>query len=159
MSNQPPQHDDVVRPIVFPPVLFLVALAAGVCLDLAVALPIFGAGVVRHAVGWPVFVLGAALAVWGQRTMVAADVDPRFKAVGRIVDGGPFRFTRNPLYLSVGLAYVGLACVFDTWWPLTFLPAVFLVLHFGVVLREERYLERRLGDAYRAYRSRVRRWI
>lgn len=159
-NGEPPGRDDsAVRPLVFPPVLILGALFVGCGLDWWVALPVFERPWVGHAAGWPLFVLGGLLARSAERTMRSADVDPRFRAVPTIVESGLYARTRNPMYLTVAVAYVGLALVTNTWWPLLFLPGVFLVLHFGVVLREERYLADRFGDAYRDYCRRVRRWL
>lgn len=76
-----------------------------------------------------------------------------------IVKDGPFRFTRNPLYLSLMLLYGGLSVLFNSLWPLILLPLLFAAFHFGMVLREERYLERKFGEEYLGYRSRVRRWL
>ena len=76
-----------------------------------------------------------------------------------IVTTGPFRFSRNPLYCSLTLLYLGLTAIFNTWWGLIVLVPLLLVMHFGVVLREERYLERKFGDTYRQYRMSVRRYL
>ncbi len=76
-----------------------------------------------------------------------------------IIQSGPFRMTRNPLYLSMTLIYIGVCLVMNTAWPLLLLPLLLLTMHRGVILREERYLEQKFGDEYISYRSRVRRWI
>lgn len=76
-----------------------------------------------------------------------------------IIQSGPFRMTRNPLYLSMTLIYIGVCLVMNTAWPLLLLPLLLLIMHRGVILREERYLEQKFGDEYISYRSRVRRWI
>ena len=76
-----------------------------------------------------------------------------------LVTQGPFRWTRNPLYLAQTLLYIGMAMALNTVWPMVWLPAVLLVMRYGVIEREERYLDTRFGAAYRAYRSTVRRWV
>ena len=86
------------------------------------------------------------------------NVDPG-KPSTVIVDEGPYRFTRNPIYLANTLLYVGLSLVFNAVWPLLTLMPSLLLLHWGVVLREERYLEGKFGEAYLAYKRRVRRWF
>jgi protein-S-isoprenylcysteine O-methyltransferase Ste14 len=103
---------------------------------------------------------GVALIIAGRRAMRAAEtnINP-FKPTISIVTLGPFGFTRNPLYLGVTLAYVGLTLVVNTWWCILLLVPVLLLIHFGVVMREERYLDRKFGDSYREYRSRVRRYL
>jgi protein-S-isoprenylcysteine O-methyltransferase Ste14 len=76
-----------------------------------------------------------------------------------IVTSGPFRFSRNPLYLSLTLLYLGLALSFNTWWGIVVLVPLLIVMHRGVVLREERYLDHKFGESYRQYRSTVRRYL
>jgi len=76
-----------------------------------------------------------------------------------LVTGGPFRFSRNPLYVSLIALYLGITLLFDALWPLILLIPVLAFVHWGIVLREERYLELKFGDAYRDYKTRVRRWI
>jgi drug/metabolite transporter (DMT)-like permease len=76
-----------------------------------------------------------------------------------MVTDGPFRFTRNPLYLSATLALLGAALWWGSLFTLALVPAVMLVMRWLVIGPEERYLEARFGEAYRAYRARVRRWL
>ena len=122
-------------------------------------MPIFG-----HAVAlWPglaLFVLGAGIAAWGRRTMQAAgtNVNPALPTTA-IVASGPFRFSRNPLYLALTLLYLGLTLAFNTWWGIVVLVPVLIIMHRGVVLREERYLEQKFGETYWQYRSKVRRYL
>jgi protein-S-isoprenylcysteine O-methyltransferase Ste14 len=88
----------------------------------------------------------------------ATNINP-FKPTISIVTSGPFRITRNPLYVGVTLIYCGLSLVSNTWWCFVLLVPVLLLIHFGVVTREESYLERKFGDGYREYRARVRRYL
>jgi protein-S-isoprenylcysteine O-methyltransferase Ste14 len=76
-----------------------------------------------------------------------------------LVEQGPYRFTRNPIYLGMTLAYAGLAVLLNLAWPLLVLPGVLVLLVLMVVRREERHLGATFGDAYRDYQRRVRRWI
>ena len=100
------------------------------------------------------------LGVWGSATMRRAgtNVRPDRPAIA-LVTGGPFRFSRNPLYLSLTTLYLGITLYFDALWLLIMLVPVLAFVHWRIVLREERYLEARFGDAYRAYKARVRRWF
>jgi protein-S-isoprenylcysteine O-methyltransferase Ste14 len=75
-----------------------------------------------------------------------------------IVETGPY-LTRNPIYLGMVLGLIGLAIAFNGLWLLMTLVPFALVIRYGVVAREEAYLERKFGDVYRGYRSRVRRWL
>jgi protein-S-isoprenylcysteine O-methyltransferase Ste14 len=76
-----------------------------------------------------------------------------------LVTAGPYRVSRNPLYLALVLLYRGLACLLGVVWALPLLLPLVVYTQVGVIAREERYLERAFGDAYRSYRSRVRRWL
>jgi protein-S-isoprenylcysteine O-methyltransferase Ste14 len=75
-----------------------------------------------------------------------------------IVETGPYHFTRNPIYLGMMLGLTGLAIAFESPWLLMTLVPFGLVIRYGVIAREEAYLERKFGDVYRRYRGRVRRW-
>ena len=72
---------------------------------------------------------------------------------------GPYRFTRNPMYLGFTLLYLGISLWVNSLWPLLFLPLILVVMVRGVIVREEAYLDRRFGDTYRTYRATVRRWL
>jgi protein-S-isoprenylcysteine O-methyltransferase Ste14 len=76
-----------------------------------------------------------------------------------IVDTGPYRFTRNPICLGMALGLIGLAIALDTLWLWLTLVPFAIIIRYGVVAREEAYLERKFGDVYRRYRARVRRWL
>ncbi len=76
-----------------------------------------------------------------------------------LVTSGPYRFTRNPMYVGMAFLYVALAFAFGVIWALVFLPIVIVVIDRFVIAREEPYLERKFGQAYRDYKARVRRWL
>jgi len=122
-------------------------------------MPIFGRAV-AFWLGLALLVLGVGIAAWGRRTMQAAgtNVNPALPTTA-IVASGPFRFSRNPLYLALTLLYLGLTLAFNTWWGIVVLIPVLIIMHRGVVLREERYLEQKFGETYRHYRSKVRRYL
>ncbi|HEU5040160.1 MAG TPA: isoprenylcysteine carboxylmethyltransferase family protein, partial [Gemmatimonadales bacterium] len=77
----------------------------------------------------------------------------------RLVTDGPYRFTRNPMYLGFTLWYLAGTAWVNSLWLLVLLPVVLLVMQRGVITREEAYLERRFGREYTEYRARVRRWL
>jgi protein-S-isoprenylcysteine O-methyltransferase Ste14 len=76
-----------------------------------------------------------------------------------LVVRGPYRFTRHPIYLSMALVYAGAALAANTAWVLILLPVAMIVTERGPMVREEQYMEQKFGDAYRAYKAQVRRWI
>jgi protein-S-isoprenylcysteine O-methyltransferase Ste14 len=113
-----------------------------------------------RVVGGLLLVAAIGLAGWGRRTMESGgtNVDPRQPATA-IVTGGPFRYSRNPLYVAITAFYLGVTLLANALWPLILLVPLLLVTQFGIVRREERYLEAKFGDTYLAYKRRVRRWI
>jgi protein-S-isoprenylcysteine O-methyltransferase Ste14 len=81
------------------------------------------------------------------------------KPSSALIASGPYRFSRNPLYLSSALLYSGLALWFGLFWPLLLLPLALTAIRFYVIAKEESYLERRFGQEYLDYKARVRRWL
>jgi protein-S-isoprenylcysteine O-methyltransferase Ste14 len=144
---------------VLPPLLYGAALLFILALRWFWPIPILG-----HAValwlGLALVVFGVGIAAWGRRTMHAAgtNISPLRPATA-VVTTGPFRFSRNPLYVSLTLLYLGLTLVLNTWWGIAVLVPLLVVMHFGVIVREERYLEQKFGETYRQYRSTVRRYL
>ena len=107
-----------------------------------------------------VFLLALALFAWAIVTVTRAGSNvPTTRPTTAIVESGPYRFTRNPIYVGMCVGLVGLAIAFDELWLLIVLVPFALVIRYGVIAREEAYLERKFGDVYRGYRSRVRRWL
>lgn len=82
-----------------------------------------------------------------------------YKKTTQIIETGPYRVTRNPMYLQMVLICVGFAVLFANFWILVLTPVCGLLLHFLVILPEEVYLERKFGKAYLDYKKRVRRWL
>ena len=105
-------------------------------------------------------IVGVAIVVLAARTLRAAgtNVDPLLPTTA-IVTAGPYRFSRNPIYVGLTLLYLGLALTFNTWWAVIVLVPILAIMHLGVVRREERYLEQKFGEPYRQFCSRVRRYL
>ena len=151
---------DTAQVIIRPPLVWALAVIAGFALNWLVPLPFLPADLPAGWLGAMVFVLALALGVWAIVTMTRAGSNvPTNRPTTTIVESGPYRFTRNPIYLGMFLGLIGLAIAFDNLWLLMTLVPFALVIRYGVVAREEAYLERKFGDVYRGYRSRVRRWL
>jgi protein-S-isoprenylcysteine O-methyltransferase Ste14 len=146
---------DIIAP---PPLLFVGPWLAGFLLDLVVHLPRLPS--VLRLVGLPLTAAGVGLIVWFFVTMQRAGtpVDPRERPT-TLVQAGPFRRTRNPAYLGWTLFYLGLTLLAGGRWALVLLPAVLVAVDWGVIRREEAYLEKQFGANYTEYRRRVRRWL
>jgi protein-S-isoprenylcysteine O-methyltransferase Ste14 len=151
---------DTAHVIIRPPIAWALAVLAGLALDWLVQLPFVPVMLPAGWLGATVFALALALAVWAIVTMTRAGSSvPTNLPTATIVETGLYRVTRNPIYLGMFLGLAGLAIAFDSLWLLVALAAFALVIRYGVVAREEAYLERRFGDVYRRYRARVRRWL
>jgi protein-S-isoprenylcysteine O-methyltransferase Ste14 len=119
-----------------------------------------GRGAVMGGVGIALAVFAIVLGFWAVVQFWRAHTSMMpYRPTTVLIETGPFRYSRNPLYVAMAAGYVGVALLANTIWPLFLLPLVLLMMHRGVVEREERYLERKFGDKYIDYRSRVRRWL
>jgi protein-S-isoprenylcysteine O-methyltransferase Ste14 len=148
--------------VVLPPLLFGGALAAGLVLHWLAPLPLSdqSGGMAARVAGVLLVIVATLLGRWGEVTMRRAGTNVRpDRPTLALVTGGPFRYSRNPLYVALTMLYVGVALLFGALWPLVLLVPVLGVLRWGIVAREERYLAAKFGDAYRAYVARVRRWV
>jgi len=154
-----PSDPDSPNVIVLPPLLYVAALAAGLLLSWVVPWSILSSDG-RYWFGGLLAALGVTLAAWGRSVMERAgtNVNPMLPTTA-LVTTGPFRRSRNPLYVALTLMYVGLALLTNSLWVLALLVPVLLILHYGVVRREERYLEAKFGETYRDYRAHVRRYL
>ena len=154
-------RDDADNPgVIFPPpFIYAGALASGLVANWLYRLPFLPRGISR-ALGWPLLIAGLTIGFLGLREMKRAqtNVDP-YKPTTAIVVAGPYRFTRNPLYVGMTLIYAGITARANALPAALLLPAVLSVMRRGVIEREERYLERKFGDEYVDYKTRVRRWI
>ena len=151
---------DTAQVIVRPPLAWGLAVLAGFALNWLLPLPFLPASLPEGWLGAMVFVLALALFAWAIATMTGAGSNvPTNLPTTTIVESGPYRFTRNPIYLGMLLGLIGLAIAFDNLWLLMMLAPFAIVIRYGVVAREEAYLEGKFGDGYRGYRVRVRRWL
>ena len=142
-----------------PPLTYLLSLLLGLVLDRRLHLPFLPHRVAR-LLGWPLVGGGMALATWFIRTMRRADTTLDVnKPVSSLVQDGPFRYSRNPGYLSLAMIYAGIAILRNALWAILFLPLLLLVTQRELIEREDRYLERTFGEEYLNYKRRVRRWV
>jgi protein-S-isoprenylcysteine O-methyltransferase Ste14 len=156
MNDTPETAQVLIRP----PLAWALAVIAGLVLDWLEPLPFLPEDWPAGLVGAVVFVLALVLAIWAIDTMTRAGTNvPTNRPTTAIVEGGPYRVTRNPIYMGMFGGLIGLGIAFDNPWLLAMLVPFALLIRYGVVAREEAYLERTFGDAYRGYRRRVRRWL
>jgi protein-S-isoprenylcysteine O-methyltransferase Ste14 len=143
-----------------PPLVWATAVIAGLALNWFAPIPFLPTAFPAGLLGALVFVLALVLFAWAIVTITRAGSNvPGNRPTTTIVESGPYRFTRNPIYLGMFFALIGLAIAFDDLWLLIVLVPFALLIRYAAVAREEAYLERKFGDAYRSYRARVRRWL
>ena len=155
-NGEKADNPGVVAP---PPLIFAGGLGAGLLVNRLRRTPSLPRALAK-VFGWPLVVFGLLLGLWGFLEMRRAgtNVDP-YHPTTAIVEAGPYRYTRNPLYVGMALIYSGVAARANVLPAALLLPAVLHLVDRGVVRREERYLEGKFGEEYLRYKGRVRRWI
>jgi protein-S-isoprenylcysteine O-methyltransferase Ste14 len=142
-----------------PPLYYVAAFLVGVALELVFPTgwpsPGVRIAVALVAVGAWLALDGAAMLSFRRAGTSMVPMNPSTA----LVTSGPFRFTRNPMYLGMVFLYIAFAFAFGVIWALAALPAVVVIVDRFAIAREEPYLERRFGQAYRDYKARVRRWV
>jgi protein-S-isoprenylcysteine O-methyltransferase Ste14 len=145
-----------------PPLLFLAGFGLAWWLNSRLEFLIHGTGPSpgQTAIGLLLAVAGFVVMLWGIVTFVVARTSVMPNSPARaVVTSGPYRFTRNPMYLGLTTAYCGFAIVLNMVWPFITLPLVLLAVRYGIIAREERHLQTAFPEEYAAYCARVRRWI
>lgn len=141
-----------------PPLIYAIPLVAGLLLNHWHPVRVLPVGAAA-----PVGIACVLLGLVGLPAILAfrrAQTSPMpWRPTTALVTTGPYRFTRNPMYVSFTLFYAGVGFWANALWPFVLFPVVIVVMQIGVIAREEAYLERVFGEEYRAYRRRVRRWF
>jgi protein-S-isoprenylcysteine O-methyltransferase Ste14 len=156
MRNASP---DTAHVLILPPLLYGTAFIMGLLLHWAFPVYVLpptlarGLGAVCVLVSFPL-----ALMTFRVLARAHTPVDP-MKPTTALVTEGPFRYSRNPIYVALTLLYVGVALLINALWILFLVVPALVVLRYGVIAREEAYLTRKFGDAYRQYTAQVRRWL
>jgi protein-S-isoprenylcysteine O-methyltransferase Ste14 len=157
------RENDAAAVKVFPPAIPLGAILAGVTMQHLWPIPLdfllptperyfIGSSVVAVAI----LFLGAWSVLLMHRS---GQSENPWKPTTQILDRGPFRITRNPMYLQMVIGCIGVAIFLANLWILLLTPIAALALYRWAILPEEAYLERKFGDTYLAYKGRVRRWL
>jgi protein-S-isoprenylcysteine O-methyltransferase Ste14 len=145
-----------------PPLIFLLGLGVAWFLNRQLPFEIDGAGASWPQIGLGAVLLltGVALIAWGVRTLLRSGTTLRpDRPASKLVVEGPYRFTRNPIYLGFTAAYVGVAILTNVAWPIVILPVVLIMLTMTAIEHEEEHLLATFGDGYADYTRRVRRWL
>jgi protein-S-isoprenylcysteine O-methyltransferase Ste14 len=142
-----------------PPKVLLTTLAIAMVLHLWRVINIFENSQVGHTIGWSLLIVSVFFMMWAVRTMNNHKVDFRFAPVPRVVSKGPYKYTRNPMYVAMTLLIISIGFILNGLWFLIMAGLFVIFIHINVVKIEEKYLEKELGDEYKKYKLRVRAWI
>jgi protein-S-isoprenylcysteine O-methyltransferase Ste14 len=145
-----------------PPLLYLACLVLGFALDRLLPLQstLAEVALIRWTAGGGLIAIGVAVMAAGIRNFSrAATPVPTNQPVRALVTTGIHGWSRNPIYVGMFLLYAGIGIAARSEWSLVLALPLFVILRYGVVAREEAYLERRFGEPYRDYKARVRRWL
>lgn len=162
MRLKPEPGADTADIAVYPPLLAIATPLAAVALEFMAPLGLLGPAFAgwQAVIGGLICVVAGMLGVGGILAFKEAgtNVDPHAPSL-RLTTAGPYRLTRNPMYLGMVVLQAGLGflCALD--WSLVLMAPLWAALHFGVVLREEAYLTRKFGAPYTAYLGQTRRWL
>jgi protein-S-isoprenylcysteine O-methyltransferase Ste14 len=145
--------------LIRPPLVYLISLVSGAVIQLATPFP-FLPGTLAVLLGAPLVGVAVVLFAYSVTTFRAAGTPvPARKPTTMIVRTGPYRFSRNPIYLAFSLLQLGISLWVNSVWLLATLAGAVALIHYVVIPREERYLERRFGAQYLDYKASVRRWL
>jgi protein-S-isoprenylcysteine O-methyltransferase Ste14 len=155
--------DAPVKPLlgIPPPIVIVLILGAGLGVHFGISkVLIFSEGWVQFAVGIPIILLGLGFGLRVNMEFNRVGTDDRFaEPTSQIVTTGNNARVRNPMYVGLVFIYLGIVLTVNAAWALAGLPILITWLHFGVILREEAYLEARFGSEYLDYKTAVPRWI
>ena len=153
------KHFDHADVKIHPPILLVIHLVTAFLLNnflpLSFAFP--------KIVGWLGYVLvliglGFAFNAFNRFRHANTTLDPH-GSVSAVVTSGPYRFSRNPIYLGLVCLLIGFPFIFRTYWGLVLSPVFVILMNILVIQHEEAYLEKKFGETYTSYKSRVRRWL
>lgn len=145
-----------------PPLVYAIALFVGLVLHWVrpIEVALDERVVVFRPIGVGLVVVGGWMVVEAVRLMRSVGTSPLpTRPTTVLVLGGPFHYTRNPMYLGMLLVTAGVALLANAVWPLLFLPIVVSIINSEVIVREEKYLSRKFGGEYEVYKRRTRRWL
>ncbi len=155
-----PERDHPHVPV-HPPVVFLAAFLVAVVLELIFPTRVFNAlGRFGDGVGMLVAAAGFLLGAWALLAFRSGGENPLPNTrTETVLASGPYRFSRNPMYVAMALVSFGMAFAFSNAWLLATTVVALIVIRFAVIAREEKYLQAKFGGAYTEYKRKVRRWV
>ena len=163
MTAQSPAALETANVIIRPPLLLVGAILLGFVMDHAIRIPIEiprESELVHRLIPASMAAIGLLIAAMGIRNFSKAGTPvPTNQPSSALVTSGIYAWTRNPIYLGLFILYLGIGVAVRSPWILALFVPIALTIRFGVIAREERYLAEQFGEAYQAYKARVRRWL
>jgi len=157
MSEKHSDHPDVVA---LPPFIYLGFFCLGLVLEFFWRTRLLTVLPARLSIGAALIFAGIQLGFRAFREFQRAETSVEvYRPATSLVTSGPYRWTRNPIYLGLTSAYMGVALLADSLWVLGLLAPTLVIVHYGVVLREEEYLRAKFGQPYQRYQASVKRWL
>lgn len=153
------KNEDNPGVIMFPPLLYTLALALGVLISFLFPYK-FLSNTIAVSFGFILSIIGVVLLFNAARAFVKSktNVDPR-RSTFLIISHGIYRFTRNPMYLGFTLIFIGISFLTSSWFSFILIIPLLIIVQRGIVEREEKYLEKKFGKEYINYKVKVRRWL
>jgi protein-S-isoprenylcysteine O-methyltransferase Ste14 len=136
------------------PVQYLLGMILGVILQIVLKQRLFTVPWIGDAIGLLLIAVGVGLAAWSVLEAGSTEIE----SPKRLLTGGPYSLSRNPMYIAWTLIYLGIGLTANSLWIIALLPIVMVFTHFVDVLQEERFLEKQFGDEYLQYKEQVRRY-
>ena len=156
MADQKSDSSGAIAP---PPVIGLILIAVGVAIGLIWPVEIIPAPW-QYVAGGPIIAGAVLLVLSAFRLFRKAETPvPTYLTPKALVTSGVYRLTRNPIYLALLMLIVGLAVTLDNIWLIAAAALFQQIIRWGVIAREELFLEAKFGEEYRAFKQRTRRWI
>jgi len=153
------QHKDHADVKIHPPILTIIFITIAYIAKWMIPLPLVVPNILRN-IGFALIIIGFLLgiAAFSEFRKARTTVDPH-GSVSNIVTSGIYRFTRNPIYLGFVCLLIGFPFIFVSHWGLILSPLFVILMNVFVIQHEEAYLEKKFGDVYTSYKSRVLRWL
>jgi protein-S-isoprenylcysteine O-methyltransferase Ste14 len=157
VSEEKKETAGIIAP---PPLIYAAGLLLGWVLERGWPVPYGFEKSAAQWIGWSLIAVGVALFGWALLVLhrMRTSVNP-YAPTSAVATTGPYQLTRNPIYVADVIIYLGICALINSPWPLLLLPLVIWAVDRGVIRREERYLEKRFGNLYVVYKSRVKRWL
>jgi protein-S-isoprenylcysteine O-methyltransferase Ste14 len=155
-----PPESSTLKIIAPPPVLYLAAMFVACVLHMTTNTTLHRGDYFVSILGILVFIASAVFARWAFITMKSAGTSASPRETSKnLTTFGPFKYSRNPIYVAMTGLYIGFALIINAIWPFVVLVPLLVVMQWGVILREEQYLALQFGEEYLNYKKNVRRWL